>query len=95
MQRAPVFIFADARDARDFQVWLRANFDAIKAQAESTTSVGKLLEIENYHAHNFIATRFDYLFGLTSLTANLIYKHTRQHNFICLIGLQFYQILKY
>ena len=63
MQRAPVFIFADARDARDFQVWLRANFEAIKAQAESTTSVGKLLEIENYHAHNFIATRFDYSTG--------------------------------
>ena len=63
MQRAPLFIFANARDARDFQIWLRENFDAIKAQAESTTSVGKLLEIENYHAHNFIATRFDYSTG--------------------------------
>ncbi|MGB1440193.1 MAG: hydroxymethylglutaryl-CoA reductase, partial [Luminiphilus sp.] len=50
MQRAPLFIFTNARDARDFQIWLRENFEAIKAQAESTTSVGKLLEIENYHA---------------------------------------------
>ena len=63
MQRAPIFIFADAREARDFQVWLRANFDSIKEQAEKTTSVGKLLEIENYHFHNYIATRFDYSTG--------------------------------
>ena len=47
MQRAPLFIFSDAREARDFQLWLRANVDAIREQAESTTSVGKLLEIEN------------------------------------------------
>lgn len=30
MQRAPLFIFNDAREARDFQLWLRANFDEIK-----------------------------------------------------------------
>lgn len=63
MQRAPLFIFSDAREARDFQIWLRANFDAIKEQAESTTSVGKLIEIENYHFHNYVATRFDYSTG--------------------------------
>ena len=63
MQRAPLFIFKTARDARDFQIWLRENFAAIKAQAESTTSVGKLLEIENYHFHNYVATRFDYSTG--------------------------------
>jgi hydroxymethylglutaryl-CoA reductase (NADPH) len=63
MQRAPLFIFNDAREARDFQVWLRANFEAIKEQAESTTSVGKLLELENYHTHNFVACRFDYSTG--------------------------------
>ena len=63
MQRAPLFIFSDAREARDFQLWLRANVDAIREQAESTTSVGKLLEIENYHMHNFVACRFDYSTG--------------------------------
>ncbi len=63
MQRAPLFIFNNARDARDFQIWLRENTEAIKAQAESTTSVGKLLEIENYHFHNYVATRFDYSTG--------------------------------
>ena len=63
MQRAPVFVFKSARDARDFQLWLRDNFEPIKAQAESTTSVGKLNEIENYHAHNMVFTRFDYSTG--------------------------------
>ncbi|HYI36304.1 MAG TPA: hypothetical protein VEX39_06860, partial [Thermoleophilaceae bacterium] len=41
MQRAPAFIFPDARGARDFGVWLGQNFDAIKAAAEETTSTGQ------------------------------------------------------
>lgn len=63
MQRAPVFMFRNARDTRDFCHWLRDNFDAIKAQAESTTSVGRLLEIEQYPVHNMVYTRFDYSTG--------------------------------
>jgi len=63
MQRAPVFVFPSAREARDFGQWLTTNFERIKAVAESTTSVGKLNEIEQYHAHNMIFTRFDYSTG--------------------------------
>ncbi len=63
MQRAPTFIFRNARDARDFYEWLEENFANIKAQAESTTSVGKLLEVERYIAHNMVHTRFDYSTG--------------------------------
>ena len=63
MQRAPVFMFRNARDGRDFAQWLRDNFETLKAQAESTTSVGKLLEIEIYPAHNMVFTRFDYSTG--------------------------------
>ncbi|GAB5450581.1 MAG: hydroxymethylglutaryl-CoA reductase [Halioglobus sp.] len=63
MQRAPVFVFPSAREARDFCHWLHEHFDSIKAQAESTTSVGKLNEIEQYHAHNMVFTRFDYSTG--------------------------------
>ena len=63
MQRAPVFMFKSARDGRDFCQWLEENFDKIKAQAESTTSVGKLLEIEQYPVHNMVYTRFDYSTG--------------------------------
>jgi hydroxymethylglutaryl-CoA reductase (NADPH) len=63
MQRAPCFVFRNARDARDFEQWLIENFEPIKAVAESTTSVGKLNEIEHYCAHNFVYTRFDYSTG--------------------------------
>jgi hydroxymethylglutaryl-CoA reductase (NADPH) len=63
MQRAPVFVFPSAREARDFGLWLDENFTRIKAIAEATTSVGKLKEIEHYHAHNMMFTRFDYSTG--------------------------------
>ncbi len=63
MQRAPVFVFRNARDSRDFGLWLKDNFDEIKAVAESTTSIGKLLEVEQYHAHHMVFTRFDYSTG--------------------------------
>jgi len=63
MQRAPCFVLRNARDARDFEQWLIEHFDEIKAVAESTTSVGKLNEIEHYCAHNFVYTRFDYSTG--------------------------------
>ena len=56
MQRAPVFMFRNAREARDFGLWLKDNFEAIKAQAETTTSVGKLLEIEQYLVHKRFPT---------------------------------------
>src|ERR687890_1829733 len=37
MQRAPAFLFASARQARDFGAWLRENFEDIKKAAETTT----------------------------------------------------------
>ena len=63
MQRAPVFVFKNARESRDFGLWLKDNFEQIRAVAESTTSIGKLLEIEQYHAHHMVFTRFDYSTG--------------------------------
>lgn len=63
MQRAPCFVFKTGREARDFTRWIDENFLQIKAKAETTTSVGKLNEIERYHAHNMVYTRFDYSTG--------------------------------
>src|SRR5210317_2172819 len=48
MQRAPAFVFPSAREARDFCIWLKEHFEQIKAVAETTTSIGKLNEIEQY-----------------------------------------------
>lgn len=63
MQRAPVFVFKNARKSRDFGYWLKDNFEEIRDIAQSTTSIGKLLEIEQYHAHHMVFTRFDYSTG--------------------------------
>jgi hydroxymethylglutaryl-CoA reductase (NADPH) len=63
MQRAPVFLCADALQARQFGEWLVREFDAIKAAAESTTRSGKLVEIEQYPVANMLYTRFCYTTG--------------------------------
>jgi hydroxymethylglutaryl-CoA reductase (NADPH) len=63
MQRAPAFLFASARESRAFAAWLRENFDAIKAAAETTTRSGKLQDIEQYSAGRMLYTRFNYTTG--------------------------------
>lgn len=63
MQRAPVFHFDDARGARDFGKWVKDNFDKIKERAESTTSTGKLKDIEQYLASKMIFLRFNFTTG--------------------------------
>src|SRR5688500_6124028 len=63
MQRAPSFVFESAREARAFGEWLQENFDAIKEAAETTTSTGKLRDIEQYSASRILYTRFNYTTG--------------------------------
>lgn len=63
MQRAPVFVFEDARGARDFVRWVQANFDKIKEEAEATSSVARLQNIDPYLANKFAYLRFNYLTG--------------------------------
>jgi hydroxymethylglutaryl-CoA reductase (NADPH) len=63
MQRAPAFLFASAREARDFAGWLDEHFHEVKAAAEQTTRSGKLVEIEKYTASHILFTRFNYTTG--------------------------------
>lgn len=63
MQRAPVFSFDSARDARDFADWLEEHVDDIAAAAEATTSSGKLLEIQKFPVSKLLYTRFNYSTG--------------------------------
>jgi hydroxymethylglutaryl-CoA reductase (NADPH) len=63
MQRAPAFLFASAREARDFAGWLDEHFAGVKAAAEQTTRSGKLVEIEKYTASHIVFTRFNYTTG--------------------------------
>jgi hydroxymethylglutaryl-CoA reductase (NADPH) len=63
MQRAPVFIFESARQARDFVDWVNAHLDEIRAQAEATSHVVKLARIEPFLSNKFAFLRFNYTTG--------------------------------
>jgi hydroxymethylglutaryl-CoA reductase (NADPH) len=63
MQRAPVFMFTSAREARAFGEWIKEHFAEIKAVAETTTRSGKLRDIEQYAASRFRYLRFNYTTG--------------------------------
>lgn len=63
MQRAPVFTFDSAREARDFAHWIENHFDKIKEIADSTSRVGRLKSIERYQAHKYLFLRFNYTTG--------------------------------
>ena len=63
MQRAPVFVFDDARQARDFVAWAQENIAVIAEQAEATSSVAKLQNIDPYLASKFAYLRFNYTTG--------------------------------
>ena len=63
MQRAPAFGFDSAREARAFGEWLTASFAGIKAEAEASTHVGRLHDIEQFAASRYLFLRFDYTTG--------------------------------
>lgn len=63
MQRAPAFIFNDAREARDFGHWVVDNFHKIKEVAETTTSIGKLEHIQQWSVSKTKYLRFNYTTG--------------------------------
>ena len=63
MQRAPVFAFENARDAQEFGVWVKESFDQIKEKADSSSSVGRLRDIQQFPSARFIYLRFNYTTG--------------------------------
>ncbi len=63
MQRAPVFIFENALQARRFGEWVTSHFVAIKAAAEATTRVGQLINISQHAVGPMRYLRFNYTTG--------------------------------
>jgi len=63
VMRAPVFLFERGKQAEEFIAWLKANFEAIKAVAESTTRVGKLKQLEYFPLGRRASVRFIYSSG--------------------------------
>ena len=77
MNRAPVFIFKNAKLARDFGTWVENNFEKIKKEAAQTTSVGKLLEIDQYQIGKMRWLRFNYFTG-DAAGQNMVTKATHR-----------------
>lgn len=63
MQRAPVFSFNNAREAKAFGIWLTEHFDDVAAAAQTTTNSGKLIEIQQFSVSKLLYTRFNYTTG--------------------------------
>ena len=63
MQRAPVFVFRDARAAREFVGWIDKNLPEIRRTAEATSSVARLQYIDPYVANKFVYLRFNFSTG--------------------------------
>jgi hydroxymethylglutaryl-CoA reductase (NADPH) len=76
MQRAPCFVFCDARAARAFGQWVERNVDAIKAKAEETTSFGRLRNIEQYAVGKLRFLRLNFTTG-DAAGQNMVTKATR------------------
>ncbi len=63
MQRAPVFVFDSAREARAFRGWVHEHMEDLRREAEATTHVGKLEHVEIYLAAKFAYLRFNFTTG--------------------------------
>jgi hydroxymethylglutaryl-CoA reductase (NADPH) len=63
MQRAPVFIFESAREAREFKRWVDEHFTQIKQAAEETSSIAKLRFIDTFLSNRFAFLRFNFTTG--------------------------------
>ena len=76
MQRAPVFVFESAREAREFGLWVEENFGELRRRAEATTQIGKLRDIEQYSASRFLFLRFNFTTG-DAAGQNMVGKATK------------------
>jgi hydroxymethylglutaryl-CoA reductase (NADPH) len=77
MQRAPLFVFEDARGSKKFGKWVTDNFLELKKVAEESTSVGKLRDIEQYAVGKMRWLRFNYTTG-DAAGQNMVTKATHK-----------------
>lgn len=76
MQRAPIFVFEDARAARAFGSWVSENLETLRRKAAETTRSGHLREIEQYAVGRMRWLRFDFTTG-DAAGQNMVSKATR------------------
>jgi hydroxymethylglutaryl-CoA reductase (NADPH) len=63
MQRSPVFLMADALQARAFGRWVDENLARIRQAAEATTRFGKLVAIQQFSVGKMRHLRFNFTTG--------------------------------
>jgi len=63
MQRAPVFVFASAREALAFRHWVEAHLEELRREAQATTGSGRLAFVDTYLASKFAYLRFNFTTG--------------------------------
>ena len=63
MQRAPCFVFEDARETLKFRQWLQENLEEIRKQAQASSAHAKLMDVETYLTGKFVYCRFNYQTG--------------------------------
>lgn len=63
MQRAPVFVFDTAREARAFEHWITEHLDDLRREAEATSRVARLLYVDTYLSNKFAYLRFNFATG--------------------------------
>eukprot|EP00179_Madagascaria_erythrocladioides_P031474 CAMPEP_0198348528 /NCGR_PEP_ID=MMETSP1450-20131203/90190_1 /TAXON_ID=753684 ORGANISM="Madagascaria erythrocladiodes, Strain CCMP3234" /NCGR_SAMPLE_ID=MMETSP1450 /ASSEMBLY_ACC=CAM_ASM_001115 /LENGTH=417 /DNA_ID=CAMNT_0044054151 /DNA_START=146 /DNA_END=1396 /DNA_ORIENTATION=- len=63
MQRAPVFIFENAREGRLFVSWLQENMEDIRRQAEATSRHASLIDIDTSQVSKMVYARFNFRTG--------------------------------
>jgi hydroxymethylglutaryl-CoA reductase (NADPH) len=63
MQRAPVFVFDNARAGREFVAWVHQHIDRIREEAEATSHVARLQYVDPYLSNKFVYLRFNYSTG--------------------------------
>lgn len=77
MQRAPIFVFRDARFSRNFEGWVQNQFAEIKKAAESTSRIAKLLHIQHFTTGKLHWLRFNYSTG-DAAGQNMVTRATRE-----------------
>jgi hydroxymethylglutaryl-CoA reductase (NADPH) len=63
MQRAPVFLFNNALEAREFGKWLNEHIEDLRGVVSAAVDVPELTEVEQYVVGNMLYTRFCYTTG--------------------------------
>lgn len=63
MQRAPVFVFKSAREAKTFANWVEENMELIREQANATDPFVNLRDIQIFKSNKFTFLRFNFTTG--------------------------------